>query len=340
MKRKRILSIFLSVMMIAMLISGCSGGAESGGEASPSASPEATDAVESSTPSTEPTDEAQAPNTVTDELGREVTIPENPEKILALTSAVMESLFNNGITPVGKVDEYKARQEGIDLPSVGATQSPNIEAIYSLEPDLIIASSRFHSAIEEELEQTGAVVYFFDPDKVGDVPLVELNTYIGDLLGTEDIAQTYVDSVYELADGLKAQLADANVKTGVFIQDGDTVTAAQTASSFGSMFTLLGIENIVPDDLTGSGKSSFVAFDIETILASNPDIVLIVTTSKDADNQQILQKYLSDAQWSSLDAAQNNRIVILPFAANPNRSTAEKMLQLTAETILSAAEGQ
>jgi len=331
MKSKRTLSIFLSVLMIATLISGCSGGATN-----PTSSPVPTATAQPP----EPTPEATASNTVTDELGREVTIPENPEKILALTSAVMESLFNNGITPVGKVDEYKVRQEGIELPSVGATQSVNIEAIYALEPDLIIASSRFHSAIEEELEQTGAVVYFFDPDKVGDVPVVDLTVYIGKLLGTEATAQTYVDSVYELAEGLKAQIADANIKTGVFIQDGDTVTAAQTASSFGSMLTLLGIENIVPDDLAGSSKASFVAFDIETILASNPDVVLIVTTSKDADKQQILQKYLSDAQWSSLDAARNNRIVILPFAANPNRSTGEKMLQMTADTILSAAQGQ
>lgn len=335
MKSKRVFGIFITVIMIATLMGGCTGGT-----ASPAASPEPAGTPEISEPTPDPTAQPPITNTVTDELGREVAIPENPEKILALTSSVMEGLFNNGLTLIGKVDEYKVRQEGIDLPSVGATSSVNIEAIYALEPDLIIASSRFHSAIKEELERSGAVIYFFDPDKVGEVPVVDMAVYLGKLLRTENTAQAYVASINELAEGLKAQIAAADIKTGVFIQDGDTITAAQSASGYGSMFTLLGIENIVPDDLPGSSKSSWVAFDIETILANNPDIVIIQTSSKDADNEQILQKYLNDAQWSSLDAAQNGRIVILPFAVNPNRSTAEKMLQMTAKTILSAAEGQ
>lgn len=320
MKLNRITFILAAVLILALALSGCSSNSQ----------------VKPANSSADQPGDSQTKNTVTDELGREVTIPENPQKVLALTSAAMQALCNIDITPVGKVEDYKVTEKGIALPSVGTAASVNIEAIYALKPDLIIASSRFHSALEEELEQSGAVVYYFDPDKVGDIPVVEVTTYIGKLLGKESAAKQYVQSVYAAADKFKEKIASqTGIKTGIVIQDGDTVSAAQNASSYGSMLTLLGIKNVVPDNLPNAKKASFVAFDVETILASNPDLVLIMTTSKDAENNKaILGKYKSNPQWASLEAVKKNRILILPFAVNPNRSSPEEMVKATAEAIL------
>ncbi|MEG6521409.1 ABC transporter substrate-binding protein [Desulfotomaculum sp. 1211_IL3151] len=315
--RFRITAFTLAVvMMLSMGLAGCSG--------KPPAQ------------SSEQSADVQTKNTVTDELGREVTIPENPQRILALTSAVMQAFFNIGITPVGKVDDYKVTEEGMALPSVGTPSNVNIEAVYALQPDLIIASSRFHASLKQELEKSGAVVYYFDPDKVGDIPVVEVTAYIGKLLGKEDVAEHYVQSVYAAANEFKKKIAsETDIKTGIVIQDGDTIVAAQNASSYGSMLTLLGIDNIVPDNLPNATKSSFVPFDVETILASNPDLVLIMTSSKDAENNKaILEKFKSDPQWAALDAVKNNQLLILPFSVNPNRSTPEMMVKAMAEAVL------
>ncbi len=323
--KKTVLSLLL-VMLLSLGLTACGGGDSS----------QTSDTAESNAAEATPAVSGDAANIVTDELGREVTIPENPQKILALTSAAMQALYNIGIEPVGKVEEYKVTEEGVALPSVGKSQEINIESVYALKPELIIASSRFHAALEEELEQSGAVVYYFDPDKAGDIPLVEVTTLIGKLLGKEDVADTYVQSIYAMADELKQKLAsESEIKTGIVIQDGDTITAAQSASSYGSMLSLLGIENIVPDDLPNAKKASFVSFDVETIIASNPDVIFIMTASKDAENNKaILEKYKNDPQWSSLDAVKNNKLLILPFSVNPNRSTPEDMVKATADAIL------
>lgn len=318
--RFRITAFALAVvMMLSMGLAGCSD--------KPPAQP------------SEQSADVQTKNTVTDELGRNVTIPENPQKILALTSATMQALLNIGITPIGKVDEYKVTEEGMALPSVGTPSNVNIEAVYALQPDLIIASSRFHSSLEQELEKSGAVVYYFDPDKVGDIPVVDVTSYIGKLVSKEDIAEQYVQSVYAAVNEFKKKIAsETDIKTGIVIQDGDTIVAAQNASSYGSMLTLLGIDNIVPDNLPNATKSSFVPFDVETILASNPDLVLIMTSSKDAENNKvILEKFKNDPQWAALDAAKKNQLLILPFSVNPNRSTPDIMIKATAEAVLKTA---
>lgn len=275
---------------------------------------------------------------VTDELGREVTIPADPTRVLALTSAAMQALLNVGVTPVGKVEDYKTSELGMALPSVGTSSNINVESVCALKPDLIIASSRFHAIYKEEFERSGMVVYYFDPDKVGDIPLVELTPYLAKLVGKEVEAEQYVRSVYDTANELKVKVADTGIKTGIMIQDGDTINAAQSASGLGSMFTLLGIENIVPANMPNAKKASFVPFDAETIIKKNPDLIFIVTQSKDPEsNKAVIERFKKDPQWSGLSAVKNNKVLILPFSVNPNRSTPEAMVKATAEAILKSS---
>ena len=271
---------------------------------------------------------------VIDELSRSVAIPQNPQRVVALTSAVMQSLYNIGIPPVGKVDEYRVTKEGMALPSVGKTSAINIEAVYALNPDLIIASSRFHSALKEALEQSGATVYFFDPDKVGDISVVDLNIYLGKLLDREEEGRKYVESIYSLARDLRTEIVEPlGIGSAVMIKDGDTITAAQSASSYGSMLKLLGLRNIVPDNLPGSGRGSFVKYSIETILERHPDVVFILASSNDeASNRAMLEKFRNDEQWKHY-TLQGGRFVLLPFLANPNRTSVENMLRITADAL-------
>jgi iron complex transport system substrate-binding protein len=98
---------------------------------------------------------------------------------------------------------------------------------------------------------------------------------------------------------------------------------------------MLGLENIVPANLPDSTRSSWVNFDIETILKENPDIVFIMTDNNDEKyNQTVLNKYKNDAMWQWLDAVKNNQIMILPYLVNPNRASFTDMMAITAQSIL------
>ena len=270
-------------------------------------------------------------NVVIDDLGREVTFPSNPERIIGLTSAVIESLYDLGFTPIAKVEEYKIRK--MDT-SIGNVQELNMEMIYSLEPDLIIASSRFHASLEEELIASGAVVYFFDPNAVGDIPLIYVRKSLGKLLDREEEGQAYINKILVKSEGLKKLTKEANIKTGVVMKMGKSVICAQSASSFGSMLKLLGIENIVPDNLPNSSKSSFVKYDAEKIVIDNPDVIILMASSKEKEaNKEMLAKFMSSEKWKELDAVKNKMVFLAPFAANPNKSNPENMLKLYTDTL-------
>lgn len=324
MKNKRFFALAMSVLLLLGMLSGCG---ENKGSSPP---PQETQQAEAEAPS----------KVVVDDLGREVTIPIKPERILALNSARMEELFILGVTPVGKVDEYKIRQEGIDLPSVGQSKNINIEAIYSVEPDLILAHTRNHGDIVKALEETGFPVYYFDPAMNQKLSDNDVLMFVAELIGKEEEARKYIEELNTFSEEYKKKIAEeTEIKTGVIISDGDTIKAAQPASGFGAVLMALGIENIVPENLPGAKSSSFIDFDIETILEKNPDIVFIMATGKDKEqNKALLEKYVNDPKWAGLDAVKNNQVLILPFKVNPNRSSRQEMIRITAELILSTVK--
>ncbi|WP_328187957.1 iron-siderophore ABC transporter substrate-binding protein [Marinobacter sp. OP 3.4] len=78
---------------------------------------------------------------------------EPPQRIVALNWWLVEHLLALGMTPVGVADAEGYREWVAQPPlpdsvkSVGARQSPNLEAIRSLEPDLILVTGHLMAAV-------------------------------------------------------------------------------------------------------------------------------------------------------------------------------------------------
>jgi|LSQX01.3.fsa_nt_gb iron complex transport system substrate-binding protein len=263
---KNLLAI-LALLGLCVVVAGC--GEEPNGDISSTTAPPATPPGE--------TEELPEICLVRDDLGREVKVPAQPQRVLALNSSMMEMLFELGIVPVGKVSEYVIpRPEAQDLPGISFENSPNIEMINQLAPDLIIAHARNHGQIQDSLEATGAAVVYIDPGKAED-QLVGRIDLIGEALNCQDKAAAYVRVVQEKAEELKKKMEGSPIKTALFIQGGSQdIRAAQSFCFWGRLLSFLGIENIVPDEVAKTTKAGFVNFDIETIIQKDPDAIFIL----------------------------------------------------------------
>lgn len=274
--------------------------------------------------------------TLVDHMGREVTIQLPIQRPVALTANLMEALYIAGFEPVATVDNYRIRAEAQSLPSLGLQANINIEMIYAVEPDLILAHSRHQGQIVSALESTGVAVFVVDPAQVGDAPLYDTALFVGQLLDRDKEVQGFVIEAEATAAKWREKIRlETDIRTGLIIQDGDTIRAAQTRSGLGAILTGLGISNIVPDDMPGSSQDTFVSFDIETILAADPDVILIRPTSNDSQhNKRRLASYLDNPLWAGLTAVQNGRVFMLPFRLHPGRATVPEMYEMAAQVIL------
>lgn len=94
-------------------------------------------------------------------------MPVDPQRVVVLNSSLLDFALSLGVTPVGTVGQDAAgslpaylqdRVEGIE--TVGQTDSPNLEAIAVLRPDLILTSTLSASdELQDELNAIAPTVY-------------------------------------------------------------------------------------------------------------------------------------------------------------------------------------
>ncbi len=320
MRRKSGAKILSLLVIIGMLVFGGCTGQEAGKQSDT--------ALNADTLSSET-------NTITDDLGREVEIPANPQKVLALTKNMMDELYEIGIIPVGRVEEYKNREELCALPSVSTQQNPNLEAIYELKPDLILANTFQHAQMAEGLEKSGAAVYFIDPTKVANDPWTDRITLMGSLLNREAEASAYLEKLDQLSAELQEKIAPANYQTGLMLLcGGDTISAAQPTGVWGALLVKLGIENIVPSGLPGSDKSTWVTYDAESIIEADPDLIILKASSNDKEQQKkIKSSFMQNPAWKELKAVKNANVYLLPGKYTPGNASNEEILDAAARII-------
>src|SRR5690625_1542290 len=138
---KRILSLLFMLVLSVGLLIGCSSG-----DNDQSSEPKDTDN------NTEET--AGFPLEVTDALGNEITIEEEPEKIVSAIPSNTEIAFALGLGDkiVGVSDHDNYPEEVQEIDKVGGLEL-NAEKIISLQPDLVLAHASAANTFKEAMEQ-------------------------------------------------------------------------------------------------------------------------------------------------------------------------------------------
>ena len=76
-----------------------------------------------------------------DELGRSVTLPDNPQRVVCLAPSLTETVYALGLGAivVGVTDFTDYPPEAQTKPSVGGLTDASLEKIISLHPDLVLS---------------------------------------------------------------------------------------------------------------------------------------------------------------------------------------------------------
>lgn len=263
--------------------------------------------------------------------------PTHEKRVLALTPFMMENLFILGITPVGKVEEYACRAEGISLPSVGKQRNINMEAIYKVKPDVIFAQNTFHGSMRESLEATGAKVIFLDSKGSSGVDLEILNK-MGEILNKTAEATAYIEKIENLSAEIKKKTENSPLKTAIILLDtADKLYAYHPASFHADIVARVGLKNVVPINLPlvrDNGVGSAVAYDIETIMQQDPDVIFVRNGSAtENDTEKIKQKYYDNPLYQELRAVKNKHVYVLPAKVNTGNISVEDALKLVAQLV-------
>ena len=91
-------------------------------------------------------------------MGRPVTIPAKPARIVSINPTATEMLYIAGGTTVARGSSSTFPSEVLDLPELGGAYSPSFEAIAAQRADLILIEALSQARFPEPLMQFGAPV--------------------------------------------------------------------------------------------------------------------------------------------------------------------------------------
>ena len=231
--KKRIVNLLLAgiLSVTAVLAAGCGSGkssSNSGEEGENTVSAGSENAGSNSASSSGSSDNAEGdekgttvyPLTVEDDLGNEVIIEEEPERVVSLSPANTETLFALGAGEriVGRTDYCSYPEEAAEVESVGTYTAPNTELIISLSPDVVFASDYIDDAVRDQVEEAGAKVVVFSAN---DVKSVEKNIETaGQILNLNEKAQELTESMTAELEELKDVIAEGGAEKSAFIDLG------------------------------------------------------------------------------------------------------------------------
>ncbi|NJE61023.1 ABC transporter substrate-binding protein [Thermococcus sp. 21S7] len=239
------------------------------------------------------------PLTVTDFAGREVTIEGEPERIVSLAPSITESLFYIGagdkVVGVTDYEDFPPAVENITRIG-GYGKYANLEAIASLQPDLILADG-FSKDILDSLEKIAPVI-IVDPKNITDIyNAIEL---LGRVTNREEGAKSVVAGMKAKVSYVSAMVAGKpKVETFFILSYYNGYWTAGAGTFVDDLINLAGGENIF-GDVSGWGAASE-----EQIIARNPEVIII------SPNAGIKPEDLCSGPLSEVDAVKNGHVYVL-----------------------------
>ena len=258
-------------------------------------------AVTGATGSSATAGQAQFPVTITTPTGK-VTVSKRPTRIVSLSPTATESLFALGAGPqVVAVDDQSDYPKSAPKTTL-AGFTPNVEAIASYRPDLVVTAYN-PRGFAESLNRLGIPVIFHDPPKrfAGAYQQIrQLGLVSGRQAGAARVIRSMKNRIGRIVEAARGKTE----RLSVYHELTPDYYSASSKSFIGQVYTALGLTNIADEaDSTGTG---FPQLSAEYIVASSPDLIVL------ADSICCGQKPSTVAErpgWERISAVRTGSIV-------------------------------
>ncbi len=286
--KKKIVALLAAAVLAAGLMAGCGSAdtAEAEGEALSTAEEVAVG-------------ETEYPLTVTDSYGDTITLESEPMNVISVAPNLTETMFALGVGDklVGRSEYCDYPDEALDIPSVGSMYYPDIEAIVSMEPDLVIVSTHFDEESTEKLEELDIpIITLYEENSYDGV--YDIITTLGEVMNCQQAAADCIAEMQETVAEVQEIVAGQDEPTVYYVtgygEYGDFTCGGDTFT--GQILTLAGADNIAQEV---SGWS----ITTEEIIEADPEIIILAEYMKD--------DFMATSPYSELTAVKEGNVYVI-----------------------------
>ena len=238
-----------------------------------------------------PSTSSRGKKIVIDMAGRSVTVPESPDRVIAVGGGALRIITYLNATDriVGVEDVEKtagriarpyilAHPELTDLPSVGPRHGGDAELIASLKPEVIFLT-RWRERIEDLQERTGAPVVFLGDSEADLDEMYESLRLAGSVLDREERAEELIGYTESLLRDLERRAGDVEERPKVYVggmgqQENGILETRMDYIPF-QLLDAKTLDEMPGVELPPKVKEGQVAIDPEILLAWKPEYIFI-----------------------------------------------------------------
>ena len=250
----------------------------------------------------ETSQEETGPRVMTDGMGREVEIPENPEAVIA--SYLEDYLVALEVTPAAQwsisdgagVQNYLQNELG-DVPTI--PYDLPYESVLEFSPDLhIIRDQMEEDMIGQYAEIAPTYVLESQPtDWRG--TLMEVGDILGEQAKAEEVIEAYDEKVAEISQ-VVSDNAEGHSAAAIWMMDTSLFVVHPERSSGAVLYEDAGFE--VPEVVSElSGEADWAAVSLEELAQMDVDHLFLISDTGD-------EALTEDRLWQNIPAVQNDQV--------------------------------
>jgi iron complex transport system substrate-binding protein len=239
-----------------------------------------------------------ASRTLQDEVGRTVTVPDHPHRIISLTPSVADALYALGAESdvVGVSDYTKYPPQARQKPSIGQPLNPSLETIVSLHPDLVIASADLAPQNLKGFERIGIPVFLVKP--IGIEGIYSSLLDMGKALNREAASEELVFRLSSRVEAVRARVRGKQRVRVFMLLWADPILTVGKAAFITDLIAAAG-----GDSITGNLPHEYPKISFETVVAMAPESLVLVRASS-----MSVENLAQRAGWDSLPAIRNRSV--------------------------------
>lgn len=240
------------------------------------------------TPTTQPT------QTVTDQLGRKITLVSPPRRIVSLVPSQTEYLFDLGLDrEVVGITKFciHPREKFKSTEKIGGTKRFQFEKIDRLQPDLILGNKEEN--YQQGIDRLSASFPVWLSDIVTFEDALDMMRLVGEVVGKPDRARELVGRVQR---SLTQPLKAPRKRALYFIWRSPYMVAGQD-TFINDMMRLAGFENVLPEG------TRYPELTLEDVRQLDPEVILLSSEPFPfkARHAEEIQSVLPNAKWEIVD---------------------------------------
>jgi cobalamin transport system substrate-binding protein len=213
--------------------------------------------------------------TVRDMLGRDVTLPTPPTRIVSLVPSVTEIIYALGAEDrlAGRTDFCDFPPAARSKPSVGGMVNPSLETLAALRPDLVVATDEGNR--EETFEQVrrlGIPAYLVHADRIAD--MLDLIERLGDLTERRSAVPALRGSIQRRIEAVRRAVAGLPRPRVLYVLWPEPLIVPGRDSMLTELIELAGGESV-----TAREGEAYPRFSVEAAVARAPDVIVLADHS-------------------------------------------------------------